>query len=296
MISPSNTLPGLTHRAPGSDPSEPSEYYPTGVRNYVRVTGPTDLDAAAGAKLADELGLRRVFVVQTTNTDFGRPTATPFRRAAKKLGVGVVGSAPWNPDAAAYDALADRVAAAGPDGVYLAGGWFENGGEVIKALRARLGRRVVLIAGDLFQPPAELLGIAGPAAIGMYTTTTAVAHVGLGSAGKEFVREFGKTLPDGVVLNVIYVTEAAAAAEALLAAIAESDGTRASVNEELRRLEVDGGILGPFRFDEYGDITPAAFTVLRITGGNERPPGTLENFEGSVVDRVIRVESTLARP
>jgi DNA-binding SARP family transcriptional activator/ABC-type branched-subunit amino acid transport system substrate-binding protein/streptogramin lyase len=295
MISPSNTHPGLTHRAPGSDSGEPAQYYPTGARNYVRVTGPTDLDAAAGAKLADELMLQRVYVVQST-AEFGRATATPFKRAARNLGVNVVGSAKWNHEAADYRRLAARVAAARPDGVYVAGAWFENGGEVVKALRARLGHRVVLIGGDWFQSPVDLLDVAGPAAIGMYTTTTAVAHKGLSRAGRKFVRDFGGTLPGGVVPNIIYVTEAAAAAEALLAAIAASDGTRASVNEELRRLEVDDGILGPFRFDQYGDITPAAFTVLRITGGNGRPPGALETHKGSVVDRVIRVNSSLARP
>jgi serine/threonine protein kinase len=49
-------------------------------------------------------------------------------------------------------------------------------------------------------------------------------------------------------------------------AITRSDGSRASVLEELRTVEVKDGLLGDFRFDRYGDITPAKLTVLRVTG------------------------------
>ena len=49
---------------------------------------------------------------------------------------------------------------------------------------------------------------------------------------------------------------AAQAAEVVLAAIARSDGTRAAVLRELRASRVRDGILGTFRFDGNGDITP----------------------------------------
>ena len=156
-----------------------------------------------------------------------------------------------------------------------------------------MGSKAVLIAGDSFQPPTQLLEEAGPAAIGMYTTATAVAHEGLTEAGKRFTRDFqkqhGTPLP-----SAIYVTEVAAAAETLLAAVARSDGTRASVNAELRKLEMTNGILGRFRFDRNGDITPAAFTVFRITGDSKRDPALPEDFTGAVVDRIVRVPAALS--
>ena len=295
MISPANTHPGLTHRATGSGPEEPGVYYPTGVRNYVRVTGSFDLDGAAGAVLADELGLRRVYVLRSTE-GIGEEATTPFRRAARRLDIAIVGSGLWNPEAATYGRLAARVAAARPDGVYIGDMLPTNAAAVVKALRARLGSKVVLIGGDAFQPPSEVLAAAGPAAIGMYTTTTAVAHEGLSDAGRRFVREFARTQPGGSVPSALYVLETAQAAEALLAAIARSDGTRASVNEELRNLEMRNGILGSFRFDRNGDITPASFSVFRLVGGRKRDPELPEAFAGAVVDRVVRVPSALVRP
>jgi hypothetical protein len=61
-----------------------------------------------------------------------------------------------------YSALANRVARSAADGVFLAGYLFFNGGEVIKALRARLGRDFVIMAGDAFIPVGVLLKAAGP--------------------------------------------------------------------------------------------------------------------------------------
>ena len=77
--------------------------------------------------------------------------------------------------------------------------------------------------------------------------------------------------------------EAAQATETVLAAIARSDGTRASVLAELQDTREQDSILGDFTFDPYGDMTPAPFTVLRVTGTRSRPASDL------VVDRVIAV-------
>jgi branched-chain amino acid transport system substrate-binding protein len=287
MISPSNTHPGLTHAGPGIEKNEPGIYYPSGTRNYVRIPGPEDFEAAAGAVLAEELGLRRVYVLRSEG--IGEITTIPFTRAARRLGVGIVGTSTWSPQATSYRGLTERIASARPDGVFI--GDFDAGA-VIKAVRARLGRKVVLIGGEYHLPPSDLLEAAGPAAVDMYVSTTAVAHEGLSPAGKRFLRGFAKTQPDGVVPSALYIPEAAQAAEALLEAIARSDGTRASVNRELRELEVKNGILGSFRFDRNGDIDPASFTIFRITG-ESNPDPNLQAFDGAVVDRVVRVSSEL---
>ncbi len=290
MISPSNTHPGLTHAAPGMAEDEPNVYYPSGVRNYVRVVGPGDVEAAAGAVLAQELGLRRVYVLRSAD-GFGE-TVPAFRRAARELGIAIAGSSTWGPEAKTYRALAERVARARPDGVFI--GDFLSAA-VVKALRARFGPKLVLITGE-YNVPADVLSDAGRAAIGMYVSSTALVHEGLGPAGRSFLREFAKTQPDGVVPSGLYIVEAAQAAEVLLQAITRSDGTRGSVNRELRRLKVENGILGSFQFDRNGDITPATFTIFRITGKKKRDPELPDAFTGAEVDRVVRVPTALVRP
>jgi len=90
------------------------------------------------------------------------------------------------------------------------------------------------------------------------------------------------------------VLEAGQAAQLVLDAIARSDGTRASVLEELRASKVEDGILGSFRFDDSGDITAASIPILRVTGATPPGSGLPEGLQGAVVDRVIKVPTSLA--
>ncbi len=296
MISPANTSIGLTRRGPGAAKDEPGKYYPTGVRNYVRLVTPEDVESAAEAVLAHQLGLSRIFVLRSAASgNYGVGLTSGFARAARRVGVGIAGSALWNPEAKSYTLLADKVARSQADGVFLGDDVFANGGQVVKALRARLGSKVTLIGGDGFSFIPDLKKAAGPAATGMYVSFAGVPNDGLGPTGRRFLLEFGATQPGGAVQSETYVPQAAQAAEVLLQAIARSDGTRSSVLRELRRANVKNGILGSFGFDPDGDATPAAVTIFRVPGG-PGDPDLVSDFRGAVVDRVIRVPTSLLRP
>jgi branched-chain amino acid transport system substrate-binding protein len=287
MISPSNTHDGLTHApaVPGfAGEDEPEIYYPTGTRNYVRDIAPETFHAAGGAVLAEELGVRRLYVLKSTLESGLGPFVNQIKATAPKVGLTVVGSAEW-PETKSYSAQAERVAQARPDGIYFPDLYFEDPDAVLDALRDRLGRDVVFITNES----------AGHAAPGMYMTTTARPNESLGPAGRRFLREFGATQPDGTVPNALFVLEAAQAAEALLDAIERSDGTRASVTRELRGLEIEDGILGSFSFDENGDITPATIGVFRITGEGRRADAP-DIYGGADFDRVLRVPPELLQP
>src|SRR5438067_516398 len=56
MISPGNTYPGLTKPGTGNA-GEPWVYYPLGIRNYFRVLPADDLQGAAAAGYAKQLGV-----------------------------------------------------------------------------------------------------------------------------------------------------------------------------------------------------------------------------------------------
>ena len=291
MISPSNTGPGLTRGGRLAEKrGEPQVYYPTGTRNFVRDAPREDLQGVGHAMLADQLGLRRVYSLYD-GPDWDIVHARPFRRAARRLGLRVVGSRSYDPEAGSYDALAARVARSGAQGVFVGGGVYDGGDRLLKALRARMGSRVKIMVADTFGPVPDVLELAGPTAQGVYVSFLDVPPAAreLSPAGRRFVRDFGA--PDA---PVAYLLPAAQAAEVVLQAIARSDGTRGSVLEELQATEVKDGILGSFRLDRNGDITPAQIPIFRITG--ETPPGAgvFPYFDGSVVDRVITVPERLA--
>jgi DNA-binding SARP family transcriptional activator/ABC-type branched-subunit amino acid transport system substrate-binding protein len=292
LISPSNTRTGLTRSGPETGRGEPASHYPTGIRNYVRLAAPSDLFGAGTAVFARRLGLHRVYVLKTGVSSYGIELSRSFVTAARRLGLTVAGSGVWDPKAASYDALAAGIARTGADGVFLAD-YDLNGGALIKTLRARLGRGTPLVVSDGFTPVSDVLKHAGRAALGTYVMFPVAPVERLGPAGQRFVAAFRATQSGGVVESGTYVPEAAQAAEVLLQAIATSDGTRASVLDHLRGLEVRDGILGTFRFDTRGDMTPELIAAFRITG--RTPPGStlVSDFRGAVVDRLIRVPTSL---
>ena len=160
MISPTNSDIGLTHATPLAPEGLVASLYPTGERNYVRIFPREDAQAAAAALFARDIGARRVAVL--SDGGYGEGFALHFSRAARRLGIDVLPARRWNPKARSYDRLADAVARADPDAVYVAGLLDSNGGRVIRDLRAKLPSSSELIANEGFLPVAALFRAPDP--------------------------------------------------------------------------------------------------------------------------------------
>jgi DNA-binding SARP family transcriptional activator/ABC-type branched-subunit amino acid transport system substrate-binding protein/DNA-binding beta-propeller fold protein YncE len=267
MISPSNTDDGLT---------EDDDLYPSGKRNYFRLATPNRYEGAAQAELARQLGHDRLFLLTSRAGEYGPRFPAGMRAYAKRVGVEIVGDAPFDPEAETFQQLVQKVAGSRPDAVAIVGILTPATGALIRELRAALGPEVALSAPDAFALPEDLRALAGKAAEGMYVTNYGVPNDKLTPRGKEFLESFaaqngGDAGPD------LAASYGAQAAEILLDAIARSDGTRASVVEEVRRTQVSNGILGDVAFDAKGDLVEGPITILRFVRGD------------LVVDRVVRV-------
>ena len=287
MLSPANTATGLTRASPGVPRGQPEDNYPTGVRNYLRVVPPDDLQAAADAVFAKQLGLRNVYVL---GDQYNSTLSSGFTRAARKLGLRIAGSAHW-PAPGGYSSLAGRVARSGADGVFLGGTTFTGGDKVVRELRARLGHRFPIIVTDAFLPVPDLLELAGPAALGTYASFPGLGT--LSPHGERLVRSFAATQPGGTIPAGTYVPQTLQAAELVLQAIARSDGTRPSVLRELGTLHGRYGVLGPYRFDANGDVTPEHVTIFRITGHTPKRLNLVSDFQGSVPVKVVSIPTGL---
>jgi branched-chain amino acid transport system substrate-binding protein len=256
---------------PGALLGEPEEYFPTGVRSYFRVYPADDQFAAAEAVLAQRLGAHRVaLLVRTWRRDPGFSAAQTsmqwFARAAASLGLPTV----WPPTALSgrksANQLARRLARQGVDAIavdYLD----QDAIDAVAALHARVGTVTVWLAGQgsssvYQQRPAPLQHLLGPG-VRLYVAGTQIDQAGqLPEAGRAFMREFGG--PQRRLADHAFVPYAAQAAETLLQAIADSDGSRRSVIEQLRRITVRGGILGDFGFERNGDISVSPIPVYTI--------------------------------
>jgi branched-chain amino acid transport system substrate-binding protein len=262
-ISPANTYPGLTISGPGTEPGEPDNYYPTGKRNYARVVWNDQFQGAADAQFAKSQGFKKVYVLTDKET-YGLGIATLFINYAKKLGIATVPSSPqaWDKNASSYDAIATKVKASGADAIFLGGIICNNGGKLIKDLRAGVGPNVTIFAPDGFTPIDEAtVKTAGQASEGMFITQPGIPSEQLTGAGKTFVTDFGKEI--GKEPNP-YTNYAAQAAEILLTTIDDAKGDRSKVAENVFNLDVKDGILGTFKIDDNGDTTLGTVGVWQV--------------------------------
>jgi branched-chain amino acid transport system substrate-binding protein len=263
MVSPANTYVGLTHPGPGTVAGEPGKYYPTQKRNYARVVAADDYQGAADALLAKQLGVKKVFILNDKEA-YGLGVATNFRNAAERLGIKVVGFQAWDGKASSYEATAVKVKSSGAQGVFLGGLICENGGKLIKDIRAGVASSVKLLMPDGFTPVSATVQQAGSAANNSFVSVAGLPNSALKGAGKAFVAAFTKAdhrAPDP------YSVYAAQAAEVVVAAIAQSNGTRADITKQLFKINLKNSILGNVSFNANGDVTANPVTIYKVVGG-----------------------------
>jgi branched-chain amino acid transport system substrate-binding protein len=266
MLSVANTAVGLTHTAPWTSPGEPQIYYPTGTRNYARVSASDDYQGPAAADLllskAFKLAqgkkfapIKDVYILHDNQT-FGKGVAEGFRLRAEKLGIKVLGFEPWDSKATSYEAIGNHIKATNADSVYLGGIVCNNGAKLLKDLRAVLGTKPVFVGPDGWTPYSATLA-AGSAAQGMYISYAGLPLEKLPPAGKKYIKAFSKFLHlKKGELPPPYAVYQAQGAQIMLDAIKRSNGTRSSVTTQMFKTKVKNGIMGTFHFDKNGNIVP----------------------------------------
>ena len=287
MISPANTYVCLTEGGPGCADDEPDRYYPTGVRNYVRVVAHDAYQGAALAQFMQEQGVTKLFILNDREA-YGLGVATNVRGAAEHVGIEVVGFEAWDPRASNYEALMRSVGQAGADGLFLGGLTEENGAQVIRDKVAVLGPNdgdVKLFMPDGFTQQSTIDEAGADNTRGAFFSVAGVPIDEFGPAGQDFIDEFSTRVGDQPVDP--YGVYGAQAAQIVLEAIANSDYTRAGVIEQLYATEVTGGFLGDFSFNENGDPTLASGAVVGFTifrGGEQLEVETSFSPEEEVVE------------
>jgi branched-chain amino acid transport system substrate-binding protein len=265
MISPANTYAGLTHAAPGTEQGEPDKYFPSGERNYARVVASDDNQGRVGAQyMQDQLGVTSVFILDDKEL-YGKGVADAFEAAATDIGLEVAGHTGWDAAAPNYRALMSQIEASGADGIYIGGISTNNGGQLIKDKVSVVGdnEEVKLMFSDGFVL-TSLFEEAGPGNVeGAIGTAPTLPPDQLTGEGAAFVEEF--QTQEGKALEV-YTIYAGAAAQALLEAIANSDGSREDVVAKMFEVNLEDSMVGPLSFDENGNPEVKFETVYRAEG------------------------------
>jgi branched-chain amino acid transport system substrate-binding protein len=267
-VSPANTYIGLTHKP--ALPGEPQKYYPTGKRTYARVVAADDFQGAADVLQLKALGVKSVYVLNDKEAyGFGVASAVKnVASGAKSLGIKVSGFEAWDPKASSYSDLATKIKASGAQAVFLGGLECENGGKLIKDLRAGLGTKVILEAPDGFSSFKDTIAHAGSASNGMYITIAGEPYQNLNGAGKAFDAKFGKSI--GLTPSKVnpYSNYGATAMLVMIHAIASSGGKRAGVSNGVYGRTFPNTPVGTFQLNKNGDTNAGVISVYHVKGNN----------------------------
>jgi branched-chain amino acid transport system substrate-binding protein len=264
LFSPANTYGCLTEPCAGN---EPEKYYPSGTRNYARVAPSDPNQGAVMAEFAKSQGVNSIYILNDKEA-YGLGVAKNFQGAAEALGMKVTGFSAYDPKQPNFRAIFTRIKATNPDGIFIGGLVDENSGQLINDKVAVLGPNdgdVQLFLPDGFTTDAVFQRSEGgtPNARGAFFSVAGVGIDKYTGVAKTFIDEFKPTLGGASVDP--YAILGAQAARVILDAIERSDGTRASVIEEVFKTKIDNGLIGTFEINENGDITGAKGAALLFT-------------------------------
>jgi len=274
MVSHANTNPGLTK---AWDANEPQKYYPSGKRNYARVITTDDYQGTAAARFAaKDLKVKKVYVIDDSET-YGQGVAKAFQDEATKQGITILGHQSWDGKATNYTALFTSIRATNPDAVYIGGIYDLNGGQLVKDKVAVLGdnKAVKLIGPDGFTGYKDFQAL--PQGEGTYLTFAGLDQSEVekaGGAGAKLLNDYKAKYNAAPASS--YVAYGVLALQAILAAIAKSDGTRKGVTDAIFggegiSVSASDSVLGKdIKIDsKSGDVNTVDISILQMTSGKE---------------------------
>lgn len=248
MISPANTATEITDRG-----------YP----NVNRVCGRDDVQGPVGARFAaHELKAKSVYIIHD-KTLYGQGVAENFRNEAKKLGVNILGFE-GTEERANFSPMIIPLKAKNPALVYF-GGIYHQGGLLLKQLREK-GVNAKFMGPDGLDS-AEMVNIAGAAAVGSYYTSVAGppdAYPETAAFAKKFKQRFGKEVESFGLYGYDATRVGIQALEQWLKANKGKKPTRTDVATAVRKLKGFRGVTGSIEFDNKGDPVKAKYFVLQF--------------------------------
>jgi branched-chain amino acid transport system substrate-binding protein len=262
-VSPANTYVGLTH-VPAL-PGEPQKYYPTGKRTYARVVATDDFQGSADVLIMKQNKVKSLYVLNDKEA-YGFGIASAVRNVAKHEKMKVAGFQAWDPKASSYQDIASKISSSGADAVFLGGLICENGGKLIKDLKAG-APKAVIYAPDGFSSFTDVASGAGSAADGMTVSIAGVPYKDLPAPAKKFAVTFGKSI--GLTATKVnpYSNYAAAALQVMVSAIAQSGGTRQGVSKGVYGKSFPSTAIGPISLNNVGDPKAGTVSFYKIANG-----------------------------
>jgi branched-chain amino acid transport system substrate-binding protein len=268
QVSPDNAYVGLTTHDPGSAPGEPSKYYPSGERTYLRISARDTVQAAALLTAMHRDGCRRVAIANDQEI-YGHGLAVLMGSLKQRYRVRVVSSIGIDRTARSYAAYARSLQAQHVDCFMFAGITASNAvlatEDVAAAIpRARLYGGDGICLRSFTDPAAD--GI--PASTGRRFKCTVLnlplnAYAGGSAFVSAYEPEYGVSNPDPYA---IYGYEAMKLGLDTIASLGAHGHSRPAILKALFATKDRHSAIGTYGFDRNGDTTLRSYGLYKVKG------------------------------
>jgi len=263
MVSPANTYPALTKPGTG-EAHEPDAYRPSGKITYFRVVPADDMQGAVGAKWAQKMGAKSVYILHD-NGLYGKGVAAVFQQTAEDIGLKVIAFEAVDPKAQEYKSLMTKIKEANPDFVYYGGTTQTNAGQLVKDFVAVGATGKIMVPDGCFEEAFIQASGAENANERVYVTFGGVPPEKLTGTGAEFVKAYRAKFGAEPEAYAVYGYMAAKVAIDAIKAAGTKD--RMAISAAAAKVSYEDSALGKFSFTEHGDTTMATMSGNIIKGG-----------------------------
>lgn len=265
QVSSTTTWPGLTRA--GFAPGEPGIYFPTGRRHFFRVATTDDVQAAAAAGWAKELGYQSVYLLHNS-LPYGQGLSGIFEEILRDFDLEIVGHSKLDigsNDREWIHTLPQQIAEAAPQLVFYAGGSEQGAVNLLRNIRRR-NPDIAILGTEGIQRKEFIERLGLEAAEGILATNVALP---IDQAETEIARKFrGRYQERYGEPPQPLAASSYEAMRAILWAIETAPAvTREDVLATLHGMHEFPGLLGPWHFDERGDNSLQVVAGYRIEEG-----------------------------
>ncbi len=266
QVSPANTYVGLTTNLPGSAPGEPTKYYPTGKRTYLRIVPIDSIQAAAGLIAMKQAGCTKVAVANDKEA-YGQGLATLLELEKGYYGLTITSNTGIDPTAPNFRSYAATVKSQGADCFYFAGIVSNGAVQITKDVHAALPSAKIF-GGDGVCTGSYTSAKQGgvPAAIDpLIECTVATQNLSAYPGGTQFLSaykaKYGVANPDPYA---IYGYEVMKLGLDTIASLGSKGNDKSAVLSALFAIKSRSSVLGTYGFDSNGDTTLKSYGLYKV--------------------------------
>jgi branched-chain amino acid transport system substrate-binding protein len=271
QVSPANTYVGLTTNLPGSAPGEPTKYYPTGKRNYLRIVPIDSIQAAADLIAMKQAGCTKVAVANDKEA-YGAGLAQLLELEKGFYGVTITGNTGQDPTSPNFRSYADTVKGQGADCFFFAGIVSNGAVQIAKDVHAAIPTAKIFGADGVCTDTwtnAKKGGV--PAALDpLIECTVATQDLAAYPGGKDFLAKYkakyGVANPDPYA---IYGYEVMKLGLDTISKLGSQGNSKSAVLNALFSTTSRSSVLGTYGFNKNGDTTLKSYGLYKVGSDGE---------------------------